>query len=186
MDQRTRRENMTLEKINPLDLQVKPHQLFLRQAMLLTAGDFASGDFNCMTIGWGSIGTMWNKPFVLVAVRPTRHTFLFMEKYPDFTVTAFPNEYADDLLYLGRASGRDGNKLAKTKLTAIASHEIASPTFAQAELSFECKKIFFHDFLPEKFVDTVIEKHYPLKDYHRVYYGEIVAAFGISAYNSQV
>lgn len=175
---------MALQKINPLDLTVRPHQLFLRQTMLLTAGDFKSGDYNCMTIGWGAIGTMWNRPFVLVAVRPTRHTYLFMEKYPDFTVTAFPKEFAKELTYLGRHSGRDGDKLAKTALTAIASRKVASPTFVQAELSIECKKIFYHEFLPENFQDPTIQKHYPIKDYHRVYYGEIVSAYGTSEYTA--
>jgi flavin reductase (DIM6/NTAB) family NADH-FMN oxidoreductase RutF len=173
---------MTLQEINPLDLTVQPHQLILRQTLLLTAGDFKNGDFNCMTIGWGSIGTMWNRPFMLVAVRPTRHTYLFMEKYPDFTVTAFPQEYARDLLHLGSVSGRDGNKLSKTNLTAIASQHVGSPTFAQAELSLECKKIYFHNFTPENFLDPSIGKHYPIHDYHRVYYGEIIAAFGTPAY----
>ena len=176
---------MTLQEINPLDLTVQPHQLILRQTLLLTAGDFKSGDYNCMTIGWGSIGTMWNRPFMLVAVRPTRHTYLFMEKYPDFTVTAFPIEYAKDLIHLGRVSGRDGDKLAKTKLTAIASQKVKSPSFAQAELSLECKKIYFHDFTPDNFLDLTINNNYPLKDYHRVYYGEIIAAFGTPAYASQ-
>lgn len=176
---------MTLQEIDPLDLTVQPHQLILRQTLLLTAGDFKSGDYNCMTIGWGSIGTMWNRPFMLVAVRPTRYTYHFMEKYPDFTVTAFPKEFAKDLSYLGGHSGRDGDKLARTHLTAIASQKVASPTFAQAELSLECKKIYFHDFIPDNFLDPTIQKHYPLHDYHRVYYGEIVAALGAPAYTSR-
>ena len=49
-------------EINPFDLSIHPHHLFDRQSLLLAAGDFAQDDFNVMTIGWGSIGTMWNKP----------------------------------------------------------------------------------------------------------------------------
>lgn len=173
---------MKLHPIDPLDLTVQPHQLFLRQTMLLTAGNFDEKDFNCMTIGWGAIGTIWNRPFVLVAVRPTRFTYNFMERFPDFTVTAFPENYTKDLVYLGRVSGRDGNKLAKTELTATKATEVASPTYQQAELSLECKKIFFSDFLPENFLDPTIEKHYPLKDYHRCYFGEIIAANGTEAF----
>ena len=36
-----------------------------------------------MTVSWGSMGMIWNKPFIQVVVRPQRHTFEFMEKYPD-------------------------------------------------------------------------------------------------------
>ncbi len=44
-----------------------------------------------------------------------------MEAFPDFTITAFPDTYAEDLVYLGTNSGRDGDKLAQTKLHAVAA-----------------------------------------------------------------
>ena len=48
--------------------------------MLLTSGDAAAGKANPMTISWGFMGTIWNKPVVIVAVRPQRHTREFIEK----------------------------------------------------------------------------------------------------------
>ena len=96
-----------LVQIDPKDFCAKPHFLFDRQRLLLTAGDFANKSYNTMTIGWGSIGTMWNKPYDSVVVRPTRYTYQFMEKYPDFTLTAFSKDYQKDLSYLGSHSGRD-------------------------------------------------------------------------------
>ncbi|HNZ15113.1 MAG TPA: hypothetical protein PKI51_03825, partial [Anaerolineaceae bacterium] len=60
-----------LIQIDPKSFVLKPHYLFNNQWFLLSAGDFSKNDFNCMTIGWGSIGTMWNKPYVSVVVRPT-------------------------------------------------------------------------------------------------------------------
>lgn len=173
---------MNLQPIDPYELTIRPHYLFDRQTLLLTAGDFTTGDFNCMTIGWGAIGTMWNHPFVQIVVRPHRYTYLFTEKYPDFTVTAFPKEYKKDLAYLGTRSGRDENKLLKTNLTPVASHAVASPSYAQAELSIECRKVYAQDFDPDHFIDPSIHERYPLKDYHRVYYGEIVAVYGTAEY----
>jgi flavin reductase (DIM6/NTAB) family NADH-FMN oxidoreductase RutF len=171
-------------EINPYDLRINPHHLFDRQTLLLAAGDFATGDFNEMTIGWGSIGTMWNKPFVEVVVRPTRFTYGYMEDYEDFTVSAFPQEYKRALTYLGTRSGRDGNKLYETDLTAIASQKVMSPSFEEAELIFECRTIYSSDFDPNRFIDPEIELKYPEKDYHRVYYGEIVAVFGTDKFVS--
>lgn len=165
-------------EINPYDLVIKPHHLFDRQTLLLAAGDFSAGEFNEMTIGWGSIGTMWNKPFIEVVVRPTRFTYGYMEEYEDFTVSAFPKEYKKALSYLGTRSGRDGNKLAATNLTAIASQKVKSPSFEQSELTIECRTIYSADFDPTRFNDPTIEERYPNKDYHRVYYGEIVAILG--------
>lgn len=170
-------------QIDPKDFLTKPHFLFDRQWFLLTAGDFATNDFNCMTIGWGSIGKMWNKPYVIVVVRPTRYTYQFMEKYPDFTLCIFPETFKKDLAYLGSHSGRDEDKLSKTHLTAIKAQKVRSPSFVQAELSIECRKIYSADFDPSRFLDSDIEKNYPQKDYHRVYYGEIINILGASHYH---
>ena len=41
---------------------VKPFDCWANQWFLLTAGDFKKGTFNTMTVGWGSLGTMWGKP----------------------------------------------------------------------------------------------------------------------------
>jgi len=46
---------MDLFVINPYQFSIQPHNLFDRQMVLLTCGDFATGDYNCMTIGWGFI-----------------------------------------------------------------------------------------------------------------------------------
>ena len=171
-------------EINPFDLSINPHYLFDRQSLLLAAGDYSAGDFNEMTIGWGSIGTMWNKPFVEVVVRPTRFTYGFMEDYEDFTVSAFPQEFKKTLSFLGTRSGRDGNKLAETNLTAIVSQKVKSPSFEEAELTIECRTIYSSDFDPTRFVDPEIDLRYPEKDYHRVYYGEIVAILGTEKFVS--
>ena len=135
-----------------------------------------------MTIGWGLFGTMWSVPAALVVVRPSRYTYEFMERFDNFTVTAFPKGFRRDLGYLGRISGRDEDKLAKTKLTAIASDLVSSPTFAEAELSVECKKIYFTDYDPEHFLAPYIHEQYDGGDYHRLYYGEILQIKGISKY----
>ncbi len=161
-------------EIKPENLLVRPHHLFDKKTLLLTCGDFATGDFNTMTIGWGSIGTMWNRPYVSVAVRPTRYTYEFFARYEDFTVTALPAEFRQAMIYLGTHSGRDSNKLKETELTPIASAKVKSPSFEQAELTIECKSIYYSDFDPAHFIDPKLDLHYPNKDYHRIFYGEIV------------
>ena len=155
---------------------IKPHHLCDVQNLLLTSGDFAKGHYNTMTVGWGSLGVMWGMPFAQVVVRPTRHTFGFMEQYGTFTLCAFPKEYAPAVQLLGTKSGRDGNKIAEAKLTPIASAQIAAPSFAEAELVLECRKIYWDDMNPAQFLDPRIERRYPNKDYHRIYFGEILAA----------
>ena len=118
---------------------------------------------------------MWGKPFSQVVVRPTRYTFEFMQKYATFTLCAFPAEYKKALSLLGSRPGRDGDKIGQAGVTPTASQTVASPGFAEASLILECNKIYWQDFDPDKFLSTQIEKNYPRKDYHRVYFGEIVA-----------
>ena len=170
--------------INMDSFIIQAHSLWLKKWLVLTCGDFEKGTFNAMTVGWGSFGIMWNKPFAQVVVRPTRYTYEFMEKYESFTLCAFPKEYRKALRVIGSKSGRDGNKIAEAGLTPIASAKVASPGFAQAELIVELKKMYWSDFDPDHFLDNTIENNYPLKDYHRAYFGEILAINATPSYNN--
>lgn len=173
---------MNRQDIDIYDLHIQPHQFFDKGWCLLTAGDFHSGDFNTMTISWGAIGTMWSRPFAFVAVRHSRHTFAFMQRYETFTVSAFPKEYKKALSYLGSHSGREEDKIQTTGLTPQASSVIAAPSFEEAELVIECQKIYADDLNPVHFVDQTIYDHYPNRDFHRIYYGEILAVAGTDKY----
>ena len=145
------------------------------QWLLLTAGTM--DDYNMMTVGWGSIGCMWWKPFVQVVVRPQRYTFEYMEKSDTFTVCGFPIEYHEDLQTLGSISGRDGDKLSKTRLTLKESSVVPCPSYNEATFILECRKMFKQRFDPASFLDDSIHENYPNADYHYAYFGEIVAAF---------
>jgi len=83
---------------------------------------------------------------------------------------------------LGTKSGRDGDKIAETKLTVIGSQKIEAPAFLEAELIIECKKIYWDDFKPANFLDPSIEGKYSNNDYHRMYFGEILEINGIDNY----
>jgi flavin reductase (DIM6/NTAB) family NADH-FMN oxidoreductase RutF len=163
-------------------LAVQPYPLWDAHWLLLAAGDLAAGRFNVMTVSWGTLGVLWDKPVAQVVVRPHRYTFEFMEQYPTFTLSAFPPAYHAILDMLGSVSGRDGDKLADAKLTARPAAAVAAPAFAEAELVIECRKLYWQDMDPQHFIDPAIAKHYPRRDYHRMYFGEIVAASGIPAY----
>jgi flavin reductase (DIM6/NTAB) family NADH-FMN oxidoreductase RutF len=162
-----------------------PLKLWETDWLLLASGDFSTGDYNCMTVGWGSIGVMWGRPFIQVVVRPQRYTYQYMEQFPTFTVCAFSKQYRQALNILGTKSGRDGEKISDAGLTPQASAIVASPCFAEAELVFECKKIYWGDFDPNHFIDPGIDRNYPMKDYHRIYYGQILSLRGIKKYDRE-
>ncbi len=163
-------------------LAVLPYSIWEHGWFLLGSGDFAAGRYNAMTVSWGALGNMWGRPYVQVVVRPHRYTFELMEAYPAFSLCAFPRRYRKALNLLGTKSGRDGDKIAESGLTARAGACVAAPVFAEAELVLECRKIYWQDIDPGHFIDPQLDAHYPRKDYHRVYYGEILAASGTAAY----
>jgi len=164
-----------MKKIDPEKLVLKIVHLFDKQWLLLTSGTF--DDCNMMTISWGSIGCMWNRPFVQIVVRPQRYTYEYLEKSDSFTLCAFPDKFRNSLRFLGSKSGRYGDKLSLTDLTPKKSSKISAPAYNEANLILECRKIYYQDLDPQGFLDKTIQNNYPINDYHRVYYGEILAAF---------
>jgi len=146
--------------------------------LLLTSGDYSTGKFNSMVVAWGGFGIMWNKPMAMVVVRPTRHTFSFINSFDTFSLCVFPEQYREAMNLLGTKSGRDGDKIKASGLTPVASFSIAAPVFQEAELIIECRKMYWDDLDPKHFLYPEIEKNYAKKDYHRMYFGEILRITG--------
>jgi len=173
-----------LKKIPSEKLHLLPFDIWQNQGLLLCSGDIENQRYNAMTIGWGSVGIMWQMAFIQVVVRPSRYTYEFMEEFDHFTVCAFPEKYQKALQILGTKSGRDGDKIKEAGLTVQSSQKVSSPSFSEAELIFECRKMYWDDFKPDHFLNPIIQKQYPEKDYHRVYFGEILLTVGEEKYLS--
>ena len=165
---------MKLTEIDPFRAQLQPFHLLEKRWLLLCAGDFANGDYNAMTVSWGSFGMLWQRPFVQVFVRPTRYTSEFLERYTDFTLCAFPESQRSALQILGSLSGRDGNKMETAGLTAQAALKVSAPVFAEADLIMECQKMYHDRIRPENFQFHDTHDHYPHQDFHQIIYGEIL------------
>ncbi len=121
------------------------HSIIEKRWLMLTAGEFAPGKFNSMTISWGSVGQIWNKTFFQIVVRPSRYTRGFLESGDYFTLCVLPESRKPALSLLGSKSGRDGDKIKASGLTPIASSLVPTPGYAEAELIIECKKMYWQD-----------------------------------------
>lgn len=160
--------------INPEKFNAKIFELFSQQWFLLTAGDFASGEINTMTVSWGMLGYLWHRPVATAVVRPQRWTMKFIEKHDSFTLSAFPETMRGALELCGSKSGRETNKIAAAGLTAIESEHIEAPGFAEAELIIECRKLYTGEFTPKGFSDKSIPKEiYAQDDFHKMFIGNI-------------
>ena len=140
-----------MREIQPTEIQENPIALFDESWALLTAG--VRGDLNTMTISWGSLGELWNKPVVTVYVSSSRYTHEFMERNGRFTVAFFPEPYRPALTYLGTHSGRDSDKITESGLTLefLASGQ---PSFAEATMVIEARKIYGAPFAKEGMGDV--------------------------------
>lgn len=111
--------------------------LFENQWALAAAG--TPERFNCCTLSWGGMGTLWSRSVLTVYVHPARYTHSFLTENEYFTVSFFPEDCRKALALLGARSGRDGDKLAASGLHSVPMGEGIG--FEEAELSFLCRKL---------------------------------------------
>lgn len=140
--------------------------------MLVAATD-KSGRTNAMTASWGGMGVLWGKKVAFVFIRPQRYTKRFVDEADKFTLSFFDDSYKKMLGYMGKVSGKDEDKMAKSGLTV--TDKDGAPVFKEASLTLVCRKMYRDTLKEENFIDkSNIEKWYPQKDYHDVYVAEIV------------
>lgn len=140
---------------------------------LITVGE--GDDFNMMTIAWGQAGNLWWKPVVTAYAHPSRYTYGFLERNDYFVISLFPSEYKDDLQILGTKSGRDGDKLALTKLTPKAIEH--GYTYEEADTTIVCRKIYAEPLNSDVVPAEIMDQYYLDGAVHTQFIGEIVAAF---------
>ena len=100
------------KRISPEEINDNPFKLIGKDWGLVTGG--TKDGFNTMTISWGGIGVMWNKPVAFTFIRPQRYTYEFLEKDDIFTISFYDESYRKALSLCGSKSGRDINKPAET------------------------------------------------------------------------
>ena len=143
------------------------------KGILLVAGDPP----NLMTIGWSTIGTIWHRSIFTVMVRPTRYTFEKMEASRTFSVCIMPPDYKKQVAFCGVKSGRDVDKIAHCGFTMEKGIRIETPWIGESLIHYECRIIHKHRLDPFTLEEGIDRQFYPKKDYHMVYYGEILGVY---------
>jgi flavin reductase (DIM6/NTAB) family NADH-FMN oxidoreductase RutF len=137
----------------------------------------AADALNTMTIGWAMFGVIWQKPIMMVAVRPTRHTFSIIEKAQDFTVSVPAGDMSKAIAFCGSKSGRDVDKYKMCNLETTDGQNVTSPIIKVPGIHYECKIVYKSAMNPVHLDKNYDKTIYPKKDYHTLYFGEIVACY---------
>jgi flavin reductase (DIM6/NTAB) family NADH-FMN oxidoreductase RutF len=132
---------------------------------------------NVMTIGWGTIGCIWGKTIFIVLVRPSRHTYSRLEQIDEFTVNVPSKDFAKAALHCGTVSGRDHDKFKEMNLSETTSTAVQVPIIEECHINYECRTLHKNDLIPEMLDIDAKEQFYPEDDFHRVYFGEILATY---------
>ncbi|MBI5686119.1 MAG: flavin reductase family protein [Verrucomicrobia bacterium] len=166
---------MNKQPIKPFDLWQETMAALTRGGLLLcTMG--ADGKPNPMTVGWMVGGVIWGKPILEVLVRPSRYSYSRLEQVSEFTVNVMPPEFAEAIQICGSMSGRDTDKFAETGMTATPSQQVKVPLIEQAVISYECRVVHTNEVIPPRLAPEIVSSFYPQGDFHRVFFGEALAA----------
>lgn len=162
-----------MKEINYKEMQFNPFNLIGNDWMLVTAGNQQSG-CNTMTISWGHLGCLWghNDPTAVIYIRQSRFTKQFVDAEPFFTLSVMDSSFKKQMAYLGSASGRNEDKIAKSGLTPVYADNAVY--FEEAKLVLICKKLYQSELQESGFLyQDTIDANYPQRDFHTMYVGKI-------------
>ena len=131
---------------------------------------------NIMTIGWAMVGVVWRRPILMVAVRTSRFTHGIIEGADSFTVSAPTGDMKKEINFCGSKSGRDLDKFKECRLSTTKAKKVSTPILIIPGYHFECR-ITHKTPMDPKILSADLEKLYPAKDYHTLYFGEILASY---------
>jgi len=132
---------------------------------------------NTMTIGWMTIGQVWNQDVVSVYVRFSRHTYDLIQNSNCFTISfPAPKAMLDKVKEWGEKSGRDYIKLNVKDVTATKS--VDGVVIDGCDIHIECEKIYDQIMDPKKLNNKLFAEFYgDSGDYHHIYYGKIIKMY---------
>ena len=77
----------------------------------------------------------------------------------------------------GSKSGRDMDKLANLNIAVSPGQLVTSVTIDECPMVYECKVVLHCDVIPANLDPQIDAMVYGGRDYHRMYYGEIMGAY---------
>jgi flavin reductase (DIM6/NTAB) family NADH-FMN oxidoreductase RutF len=142
---------------------------------VITAGK--EDHYNSMTASGGGFGILLKKPSTWCIIQANRYTLELIQIEQTYTMSYFPNEYKEQILFLGSKSGRDSDKMKEVKLTGVQT-PYGNMSFKEARLIIECRLTEIttanpDDFYTQEAKDFINEAYKKATDYRKLVFGEI-------------
>lgn len=145
----------------------------------ITAGK--EDNYNSMIGSGGGFGLLFRKAVTWCVIRSDRYTLEMMEKERTYTLSYFPEEYREQMLFLGSKSGRGSEKMKESELTSIQTPS-GNISFEEAGLIIECLLTQIttpgiNDFCTQEAKDYIQEAYEQASDHRKYVFGEITHAW---------
>jgi flavin reductase (DIM6/NTAB) family NADH-FMN oxidoreductase RutF len=163
------------KQISPEEIRDDAFTLAGKVYPVITAGK--EDHYNSMTASGGGMGMLFRKPATWCVIRTDRYTLELIQKEKTYTMSYFPYEYKEQLLFLGSKSGRDSAKMKEVELTSVQTPS-GNMSFKEARLIIECKLSQIttphpDDFYSQEAKDYIKEAYKETKDHRKYVFGEI-------------
>jgi flavin reductase (DIM6/NTAB) family NADH-FMN oxidoreductase RutF len=142
---------------------------------VITAGK--EDHYNSLTASGGGLGLLFKKPTAWCILRADRYTLEMIQKEQTYTMSYFPSEFKEQVLFLGSKSGRDSEKMKEVELTGVQTPS-GDMSFKEARLIIECKLTEIttpnpNDFYSQEAKDWINEAYKDANHYRKYVFGEI-------------
>ncbi len=145
----------------------------------VTAG--RQNDYNSMVGSGGGFGLFFKKPTNWCLFKKDRYTLEIIRKEQAYTLSFFPEEYKNQLLFLGSKSGRNTHKMREVELTGIQIPS-GNMSFLEAKLVVECELTAIttpqpNDFYSQESKDYINEIYNDANEYRQIVFGKITSVW---------
>lgn len=167
--------NQLFREISPEETGDNVFTLTGKVFPIITAGK--EDHYNSMTGSGGGLGLFFKKPTTWSILRTDRYTLELIEKEQTYTMSYFPDEYKEQVLFLGSKSGRDSDKMKEVRLTSTRTPS-GNISFEEARLIIECRLTAIiaagpDDFYTQEAKDYINEAYKKASDHRKLVFGEI-------------
>jgi flavin reductase (DIM6/NTAB) family NADH-FMN oxidoreductase RutF len=133
--------------------------------------------YNSLTASGGGLGLLFKKPTTWCILRADRYTLEMIQKEQTYTMSYFPDEYREQIMFLGSKSGRDSEKMKEVELTSVQTPS-GDMSFKEARLIIECRLTEIttpnpNDFYTQEAKDSINEVYKEANHYRKYVFGEI-------------